>query len=300
MRKTLLLSSALSFGAAGMLTGCGEGEGDGGDEMEVAVIPAQSSGEMEEGLNRLEDELENHLDRAVDVEHYPGYNAVVEAVNHGHVDLAYLGPLTYLIAHEESGAQAVVTQNIDGEPYYYSYIITNEEQPWESLDELLDDSEDVAFAFGSISSTSGSLIPGTELRERGVFESEDDHAFESVQYTGSHDVTAQSIENMNVDAGAIDSAIYHSLVDDGAVDDEQIRVIWESEELYQYPWVVPHDTEEEEIENIQEAFTAIEDEEVLSIFGGASSFTEIDDDQYEDVLEAAREFDMLDPEVIED
>ncbi|MFC5711911.1 phosphate/phosphite/phosphonate ABC transporter substrate-binding protein [Thalassorhabdus alkalitolerans] len=274
------------------------GEGD-DDVLEVAVIPAQSIGEMQTGLDRLEETLSESLDREVEVEHYPNYNAVVEAINYSHIDLAYLGPLTYLIAHEESGAQAILTQEIDGAPYYYSYIITHEEAPWDDLDELLEDREDIDFAFGSISSTSGSLIPGLELNQRGVFEDENNHEFASVRYTGSHDITSQVVQNQEVDAGAVDSAIYNALVEEGAVDDDQIKVIWESEQLYQYPWVVPHDMEEDEIEAIQEAFIAIEDEEILNIFGGASAFVEADDSQYEDVLEAAREFDMLDPEVLD-
>ncbi|WP_018922428.1 phosphate/phosphite/phosphonate ABC transporter substrate-binding protein [Salsuginibacillus kocurii] len=291
-----------------LLTACGdeengqtEPEGEADDEvLEVAVIPAQSIGEMEQGLDRLGEILEEETGQEVEVEHYPSYNAVVEAINQSHIDLAYLGPLTYLIAHEESGAEAILTQNIDGDPYYHSYIMTHVDNPWESLDDLIEDREEVDFAFASISSTSGSLIPGTELRDRGVFESENDHQFASVQYTDSHDVSAQQIESQNVDAGAVDSAIFNELVNAGEVDEDNFRIIWESEELYQYPWVVPHDMEEEQIEELQEIFTSIEDEEVLSIFGGASSFVEADDSQYEDVLEAARDFDMLDMDVVED
>ncbi|UTW68838.1 PhnD/SsuA/transferrin family substrate-binding protein [Anaerobacillus sp. HL2] len=38
--------------------------------------------------------------------------------------MAYFGALTYVIAYERSGAKAIITQLVDGEPYYHSYIIT--------------------------------------------------------------------------------------------------------------------------------------------------------------------------------
>ncbi|MFB5663072.1 phosphate/phosphite/phosphonate ABC transporter substrate-binding protein [Alteribacillus sp. HJP-4] len=266
----------------------------------IAAIPAQSSGEMDEGLQSLEDTLNESMKDDVEVELYPNYNAVVEALNYGHIDLAYLGPLTYVIANDASGAEAILTQEIDGEPYYYSEIITQADREWENLDDMLEEAGEVDFAFGSISSTSGSLIPGLELMERGAFESENEHEFANVQYTGSHDVTASAVESGDVDAGAIDSAIYNELVEDGAVDDSQLKTIWQSERLYQYPWAVPAGMDDETKQEIQEAFTAIDDEEILDIFGGANAFIETEHENYESITQAAQDFGMLNMESIED
>ncbi|SES38082.1 phosphate/phosphite/phosphonate ABC transporter substrate-binding protein [Salisediminibacterium halotolerans] len=291
--KRWLAAAALPISA--VLAGCGEE-----DEFEVAVIPSQSIGEMETGLNLLEEELSEALAKDVDVEHYPSYNAVVEAVNYAHVDLAYFGPVTYLAAYEESGAEAVITQEIDGDPYYHSYILTQPDAPWDSLDDLLENPEEISFAFGSQSSTSGFAVPGFELLERGVYESESTYAFAEVRFTGSHDITANAVAEADVDAGAIDSAIYNALLDEELIDENDFKIIWESEPLYQYPWAVPGGTDETAVEEIQEAFLAIDNEEILQIFGGAEAFTEASHDEYESVLEAARAFDLLDPEEIDD
>ncbi|CAM3995774.1 phosphate/phosphite/phosphonate ABC transporter substrate-binding protein [Alkalicoccus chagannorensis] len=275
-------------------------EAEDGEVFEVAVIPSQSIGEMQEGLDRLEEHLADSLEMDVEVEHYPGYNAVVEAINFGHVDLAYFGPVTYLIAQESSGAEAVLTQTVDGDPYYHSYILTQPDAPWEDLDELLEEVEDVSFAYGSQSSTSGFTIPAYELYDRGVYESESTYEFDSVQFTGSHDITANAIASGDVDAGAIDSAIFQALIEAGDIEEDDFKLLWESEQLYQYPWAVPEGTSEERINDVQDAFTSIEDDEILSIFGGADAFIEISPDEYDNVMEAARHFDMLDPETLED
>ncbi|MDQ0299237.1 phosphonate transport system substrate-binding protein [Salibacterium salarium] len=301
MKKWTMALVATSFL---LLTACGESneeeQGESSDPLEVAVIPAQSSGEMSDGLNALETSLNESMDQEVNVDHYPSYNAVVEALNFERIDLAYLGPLTYVIANEESGAEAILTQEVGGEPFYYSYIISHVDQPWDSLDEMLEQSEEVDFAFGSVSSTSGSLIPGLELRDRGVFESEEENEFASVRYTGSHDVTANAVQTQDVQAGAIDSAIYNELVEDGTIDDSQIKKIWESDQLYQYPWAVPQSMDDDTKQQFQDAFTKIEDEEILEIFGGASAFVETDHSNYESIAQAAEDFGMLNMESIEE
>ncbi|GAB7386909.1 putative selenate ABC transporter substrate-binding protein [Bacillaceae bacterium] len=259
---------------------------DAGEPFRVAVIPAQNTGNFDQAMERLEQVLAEKLGREVTIEKYPDYNGVVEAMNYGQIDMAYLGPLTYVIAHHENGAEAIVTQLIDGKPYYYSYIITHKDNPWQSLDDLLQDPGKVSFAFGDPNSTSGSLIPGLELKERGVYTDESNHKFKDVRFTGSHDVTALAVQNKEVDAGAIDSAIYDMLVEQGKVDGEQIKIIWQSEKLFQYPWAVKKGTDPETIEKLREAFIGIKDKEILDAFG-ATGFTKAEDKDYETIRQAA-------------
>src|SRR5690606_42005393 len=61
-----------------------------------------------------------------------------------------------------------------------------------------------------------------------------------------YDATALAVQNKQVDAGAVDSAIYNQLVDSGKVDGDQIKTIWKSEKLFQYPWAVHENTDEED------------------------------------------------------
>lgn len=236
-RKTV---SALFLVLALLLTGCGSNAGDGDKEntdaaFTIGVIPVQTVGEMETAMDKLQTILTEKLNRQVSVEVYPDYNGVVEAMNYNKIDMAYFGPLTYVVAHQKSGAKAIITQLIDGEPFYHSYIITHKDSPLNSIEDLVAHSKEIDFAFGDINSTSGSLIPSIELKDRGVFESEDVHQFKSVRYTGSHDATALAVQNKQVGAGAIDSAIYDQLVDSGKIDGSLFKTIWQSKKLFQYP-----------------------------------------------------------------
>ncbi|ANU26139.1 phosphate/phosphite/phosphonate ABC transporter substrate-binding protein [Planococcus versutus] len=252
----------------------------------IGVIPAQTEGEMQTAMDKLQEILSDSLDRDVKIEVYPDYNGVVESMNYDQIDMAYLGPLTYVIAEANSNAKAIITQLVDGEPFYHSYIITHKDNPVTSLDELLQSVGEIQFAFGDPNSTSGSLIPSIELQDREVYESEQENKFKNVRFTGSHDATALAVQNKQVDAGAVDSAIYNQLIESGKIDSEQLKIIWESEPLFQYPWAVLESTDDETVTKLQEAFLAIEDPEILDAFG-ATGFTEATNEDYESIKQAA-------------
>jgi phosphonate transport system substrate-binding protein len=254
----------------------------------VGVIPAQNKGKMENAMSKLQDELTKGLGRQVEINAYSDYNGVVEAMKYNKIDMAFYGPLTYVIVNHDVGAQAIVTQLIKGEPFYYSYIIVPTDSPLNSIEDLVADAGKTKFAFGDVNSTSGSLIPGIELKNRGVFTDQTNNKFEEVTFTGSHDITALSIQNAKYDAGAIDSAIYNQLVEDGKIDGSKIKVIWESDKLFQYPWTVTKDTSDETIQKLQETFVSIKDPEILDVFG-ADAFIEANDSDYESIRKAAKE-----------
>lgn len=294
MKKTIYLMLTISIIL--ILAACGNEENkekdsaasneDESKPFTIGIIPVQTVGAMEDAMDKLESTLNKKMKRDVSIEIYPDYNGVVAAMNYGKIDMAYFGPLTYVIEHAKSGAKAIITQLIDGEPFYHSYIITNSDNPWNSLDELLKNPEKVTFAFGDPSSTSGSLIPGIELEERGVYKNENEYKLKAVQFTGSHDATALAVQNKQVDAGAIDSAIFNQLVDAGKIDEDKVKVIWKSDKIFQYPWAVSKNTDKKTIEKLQKAFLSIDDKEILNVFG-ATGFTKASNEDYKSVRKAA-------------
>ncbi|MBH0173193.1 phosphate/phosphite/phosphonate ABC transporter substrate-binding protein [Fictibacillus sp. 23RED33] len=252
----------------------------------IGVIPAQTEGEMKGALDKLQKVLSEKMDREVKITSYPDYNGVVEAMNYDKIDMAYFGPLTYVVAHEESGAKAIVTQLIKGEPFYYSYLITHKDSKYSNLEDMVSDAKNVKFAFGDPSSTSGSLIPSIKLKDEGIYRSESDSDFNNVRFTGSHDATALAVQNKQVDVGAIDSAIYDKLIEEGTIDGDQFKVIWKSEKLFQYPWAVSKSTDEKTMKKLQEIFLDIKDKEILDAFG-ATGFTKAANKDYESIRKAA-------------
>ncbi|AEI41154.1 phosphate/phosphite/phosphonate ABC transporter substrate-binding protein [Paenibacillus mucilaginosus] len=294
---TFLLIAGMLLGACGKKASnegqqAAEGNGQGTAATEqgeflIGVIPAQGSNQMKTGADKLAAILSEKLGRKVRAEVYPDYNGVVEAMGAGKAHMAYLGPLTYVEAHERYNVKAVVTQLINGKPFYYAYMIAPSDSPYATLDDVIKDSKNVRFAFGDISSTSGSLIPGIALKKAGVFETQQKHQFKSVTYTGDHLATALAVQNKTQDVGAIDSAYFNRLVKDGKVDGTKIKQIWQSEELFQYPWAVIESTPEKDVKIIQDAMVAITDKDILDAFGGASGFTVAKNEDYAAIRQAA-------------
>jgi len=262
------------------------------DEFLIGVIPALTEGNYEVPMKKLETLLTESLGRPVKVTTYPDYNGVVEALNFGHIQMAYLGPATYVEANHQSQAQAIITQLIDGVPYYHSYIITQADAPWNTLDELLADVDKVSFAFGDVGSTSGSLVPSYELKNRGIWQDENTSKFKEMRYTGSHDATGLAVQDKHVDAGAIDSAYFKKLIKDGKLDESKFKVIWESDKLYQYPWAVSAKVDQETIKKLQDTFVSIKDKEILDGFG-ASEFIVASDEDYEPIRKVMKEMGRL-------
>lgn len=257
------------------------------DEMLIGVIPAQGSNQMQLGADKLASLLTEKLGYNVRAEVYPDYNGVVEAMGAGKVQMAYLGPLTYVEAHERYDVKAIVTQLIAGKPFYYSYLIAPADSAYNSLDDVVKHAKNIRFAFGDISSTSGSLIPGIALKKAGVFKTQQEHAFKSVTYTGDHTATALAIQNKMQDVGAIDSAYFNNLVKQGKIDGAKIKTIWQSEELFQYPWAVVNSMPDSDIKIIRETMLAITDADILNAFGGASGFTNASNEDYAFIRQAA-------------
>jgi phosphonate transport system substrate-binding protein len=283
-KRTWLSIAALLLLIFIILSGCGKKE-----EFLIGVIPAQNEGNLKLAIEKLGKVMTEKLQRNVRVEVYPDYNGVVEAMGANKIQMAYLGPLTYVEAHEKYGAKAVVTEKINGVPYYYSYLITQADSPYASIDDVVKNSDKISFAFGDINSTSGSLIPGIALKKAGVFESQQKNKFKKVTYTGGHDATALAIQNKTIDVGAIDSAIYATLVKSGKVDGNKIKTIWKSEELYQYPWAVAKNVSDADAAKIQETMVGIKDADILSAFSGATEFIPAKNEDYTAIRQAALE-----------
>ncbi|MGB8955614.1 MAG: phosphate/phosphite/phosphonate ABC transporter substrate-binding protein [Tumebacillaceae bacterium] len=293
MKKRAFYALLLSLILTIALVGCGGGnqtQPKTGDAQEqktftVGLIPAETKISADV-LEKFRAYLEKETGMKVALGNYPDYNGVVEAMNYGKLDMAYLGPLTYTIAHHKGGAKAIVAKTTKDQPFYYSYILVNKDAPYNTLEDLLADKANVTFAFGDPNSTSASLIPGIELKKRGVYRGKEDSDFKKVLFTGAHDATALAIQNKQVTAGAIDSAYYDKMVEKGTVKAESFKKIWQSDKLFQYPFAVSKTTDDATIEKLRTAFVNLKDKDILDAFA-ADGFVKAEDSDYEAIRKAA-------------
>lgn len=233
--------------------------------------------------------LRNYLAKAigtnVDLIIPTNYNATVEALGNGSLDFAYLGALTYVKAHERYNVIPLVQRSADKN--FHSLFIT---QSGSAIHKLAD-CKGKRFAFGDINSTSGHLIPFDELRKAGINPDSDMQA----RYTGSHAATAKAVEAGAADAGALDETVYRSMVSEGKVDGNKVRIFLTSPPFVDYVWVARANVGAAERDGFIKAFLGLnegKDDAILNILRG-KDFVRADDAEYANIRKIARDLKLL-------
>ena len=192
--RRLALVAALGFGLAGANPALAEPAA-----IRIGMIPDAGATQVSiEQKAPLRAYLEKALGRPVKLIIPTNYNATVEGLGNGSLDIAYLGGLTFVKAHERYGAVPLVQRETDRE--FHALFITQADSPIKTLNDL----KGKSFAFGDINSTSGHLMPYRAMQKAGI-DADKDLKF---RYTGSHAATVKAVESGAVDAGACDETVY--------------------------------------------------------------------------------------------
>jgi phosphonate transport system substrate-binding protein len=286
----VLLISLVVVGCGGSSSGGEQGSSD-PDPLRVGVVPNQNPEKVEAEYEPFGEYLSEQLGRELELTVPTSYGAVVEAMINNQLDLAYFGGLTYVQARNRGEVTPLVTEinPRTGDTTYRSVIIVPADSDIEEVSELAGRD----FAFGSASSTSGSLYPAIMLRDAGGIDYRTDLA--NFTYTGGHDATAQAVANGGVDGGGLEDRILYDLIEDGAVDGDSVRVIEESDPIEGYPWVVRDALSDELKEQIAQAFLDITDSALLDLLR-AEGYERVQPEDYDYVEEQATQLDLLTPQ----
>jgi phosphonate transport system substrate-binding protein len=283
----VLLISLVVVGCGGSSSGGEQGSSD-PDPLRVGVVPNQNPEKVEAEYEPFGEYLSDQLGREVELTVPTSYGAVVEAMINNQLDLAYFGGLTYVQARSRGEVTPLVTEinPRTGDTTYRSVIIVPADSDIEEASELAGRD----FAFGSASSTSGSLYPAIMLRDAGGIDYRTDLA--NFTYTGGHDATAQAVANGGVDGGGLEDRILYDLIEDGAVDGDSVRVIEESDPIEGYPWVARDALSDELKEQIAQSFLDITDPVLLDLLR-AEGYERVQPEDYDYVQEQATQLDLL-------
>jgi len=254
--------------------------------IKVGMVPDAGATQVSiEEKAPLRDYLAKAVGASVELIIPTNYNATVEALGNGSLDFAYLGALTYVKAHERYNVTPLVQRRADKN--FHSLFIT---QTGSAIHKLAD-CKGKRFAFGDINSTSGHLIPFDELRKAGINADEDMR----IRYTGSHAATAKAVEAGAADAGALDETVYHSMISEGKVDGNKVRIFVTSPPFVDYVWVARANVGAAEREGFAKAFLALQpgkNDAILNILRG-KDFVRADDAEYSNIRKIARDLKML-------
>lgn len=243
----------------------------------VALLPDEDAASVIQDNQGLTDYLQETLGKEIELVVTTDYSSMIEAASNGRLDLAYFGPLSYVLAKTKSDIEPFAARLRDGSTTYTSVIIGNVEA---GVDEFAD-IEETTVAFGDPASTSSRLFPELTLADAGLTAGEN---YEAV-FLGAHDAVALAVQNGNAQAGGLSRPIFDALVEEGIIDPTQVTVIAESDPIPQYPWAMRSDLDSALQDEIRSAFLTIDDEAVLGPFK-ADGFAEMSDGDYDGIRNA--------------
>lgn len=243
----------------------------------VALLPDENAATIIQDNEGLSNYLAETLDKEIELVVTTDYSSMIEAASNGRIDLAYFGPLSYVLAKTKSDIEPFAARLEDGSTTYTSVIIGNVAA---GVDELADIAGQTV-AFGDPASTSSRLFPELTLAQADLTAGED---YEAV-FLGAHDAVALAVQNGNAQAGGLSRPIFDSLINEGTLDPSQIVVIAESEPIPQYPWTLRSDLDPALKADIRSAFLNLDDAAILAPFK-ADGFAEMTDGDYDGIRKA--------------
>lgn len=281
LKRTLALAAGFALSLSSVFS-------QAADVLNVSAIPDEVPTELLRKFKPLGAYLEKELGMPVKFVPVADYAAVVEALAADRVDLAWLGGFTFVQTRLKTGNAIPLVQREQDEKFTSKFISADANV------KSLQDLKGKTFAFGSVSSTSGSLMPRYFMLKDGI---KPEAFFSRVAYSGAHDATVAWVQSGKVDAGVLNASVWDKLVAAGKVDTDKVKVFATTPTYYDYNWTVRGSLDPELTAKIKKAFLALdpakpEHKEILDL-QAASRFIETKPENYQGIEEAARAAGLL-------
>ena len=242
------------------------------ETLKVALLPDENASTVIKNNKPLEIYLEKELGKKIELVVTTDYSSMIEAMRHGRIDMAYFGPLSYVLAKQKSDIEPFAAMKQKGSTTYQSVLIANTGAGIAKISDIVNKN----VAYGDKASTSSHLIPKSILAENGLKAGENYRE----HFAGAHDAVAMAVQNGHAQAGGLSKPIFESLVQRGLVDPNKVKVLAESKPYPQYPWTMRSNLKPELKEKIRAAFLNLKEPEVLKPFK-ADGFGPISDKDYD-------------------
>lgn len=267
MKKLLTFIAALAFAAAAQAAPDPDPE-----TLKVALLPDENASTIIKNNQGLKTYLETQLGKKIELIVTTDYSSMIEAMRHGRLDLAYFGPLSYVLARQKSEIEPFAALKVKGSTTYQSVVIANVSSGVKTIGDIRGKN----MAYGDKVSTSSHLIPKSVLAEQGLNVGTD----YKEHFVGSHDAVALAVQNGHAQAGGLSRPIFESLVERKMVSPDKVRVLAYSKPFPQYPWVMRSNLKPALKDQIRNAFLNLKDPAVLKAFK-AEGFDVITDKHYD-------------------
>jgi len=221
---------------------------DSPEVLRVSAIPDENPNELLRIYTPFAEYLGKQLGMKVQFVPVVDYAATVEGLAAKKLDLVWYGGFTSVQAVRRTDGKATRLAMRKEDAEFKSVFVTRKDSGIKSLADL----KGKTFSFGSVSSTSGHLMPRYFLLKNGV--NPDRDFAQKPAFSGAHDATALWVESGKVDAGALNFLVWDKLVETKKVDLNKVTVFWTTPPYVDYVWTARSDLDPGVRERITAAF----------------------------------------------
>ena len=214
--------------------------------LRITTIPEEAATEQVRKFTPLASYLEKRMGMKVEFTPVSDYPAAVEALVNKKVDLVWFGGFTHVQAQIRSGGKIVPIAQREEDTKFQSVFIAKTDSGIKTLADM----KGKQISFGSASSTSGHLMPRSNLLNAGINPEKD---FRRIAYSGAHDATIASVVSGKVDAAALDITVWRKFVAENKVDTKAVDVFFTTPPFFNYNWSVHADMPADQREKLKKA-----------------------------------------------
>lgn len=205
-----------------------------------SLIPSQESVRELSLYKPVLDLLARNTGKKIEFYLPTSYSSVVEALLGKWVDIAVLGPESYVIARNKDASVEVFGTYFkkkngiqDAGPGYKSLLISRRNSKYTSIEAA----RGAVMLLVDPASTSGSLIPDTVFAQK-VVKTPLKQYFSRVAFSGGHDLSTLAVAEGKADVAFVASHRFMDTINAGKAKLEDFNVLWTSPLLPQDPFVM--------------------------------------------------------------
>lgn len=252
-RKLALVAAALTI----IITTTGQTKRP--SSLTIGLLPGESAPTVIRLNEPMRAYLEKRLRIPVRLMVGANYAATGEALRFGRIDIAYLGPVTYIKQSRNVKLVPFARPTHAGVGATFQAVII---VPADSSARTLTDLKGKEIAFGDPASTSGTWVPQYQLVAAGLRPRRDF----TPRVLGAHDAVALAVANHRVAAGGLSLPIYQRLIREKKIDGRAVRVLAESPPIPEYMWTFRDGLDPAFREEVRNAFLNVNDPAALNVF----------------------------------
>jgi len=201
--------------------------------------------------------LAKQLNREYDLTATTDWAGISVALANKQVDLAWMGPWGYVLAHDDSGVRAIATAKYDGKPIYHAIVVCKPGlvKGWPA------GGQGKRVSFADVGSTSGWLIPTAWFKRQNI---------DPKQYFNYSDGATHAANEIAVASGQVDCATdfdrnRNAMIEGGRIERNTTEVVWTSDPLPNDAIAVPKDFDPALAERIQKLVVGITEEQAKTL-----------------------------------